>query len=121
MNVETNEQTKQWTNTYSINKLREFKQMLATRKLMATVFWDRKGVLMVEFMKQGTTITSEVYCKTLKRLCRVIQNKRRRMLALMHCSCMIMLVCIQLLKLKQCWSISTWSCLTNPLTALISF
>jgi hypothetical protein len=34
---------------------------------MATqVFWDREGVLMVEFMKQGTTIMPEVYCETLK-------------------------------------------------------
>jgi hypothetical protein len=33
---------------------------------MATVFWDRKGVLMVEFMQQGTTI-SDMYCKTLKK------------------------------------------------------
>jgi hypothetical protein len=33
---------------------------------MATVLWDRKGVLMVEFMQQGTTIMSEVYWETLK-------------------------------------------------------
>jgi hypothetical protein len=33
---------------------------------MATVFWDRKGVLMVEFMQQETTITSETYCETQK-------------------------------------------------------
>jgi hypothetical protein len=46
---------------------------------MAAVFWDRKGVLMVEFMQQGVTLTSEVYCKTLK-LCRAIQNERRGML-----------------------------------------
>jgi hypothetical protein len=31
------------------------------RKLMVTVFWNRKGVLMVEFMQQGTTM-SQVYC-----------------------------------------------------------
>jgi hypothetical protein len=62
--------------------LKKCKQISA-RKLMAAVFWDRKGVLMVEFMQQGTTITSEVYCKTLKKLCRVIQNKRHGMLALM--------------------------------------
>jgi hypothetical protein len=42
---------------------------------MGAVFWDRKGVLMVEFMQQGTTVTSEVYCETLKKLCRAIQNK----------------------------------------------
>jgi histone-lysine N-methyltransferase SETMAR len=28
-------------------------------------------------MKQGTTITSEVYCETLKELLRAIQNQRR--------------------------------------------
>jgi hypothetical protein len=39
---------------------------MSARKLMATVFWDRK---VVEFMQQGTTITSEVYCKTLTKNC----------------------------------------------------
>jgi hypothetical protein len=47
---------------------------------MAVVFWDRKGVLMVEFMQQGATIMPEVDYKTLKKLCKVIQNKRRGML-----------------------------------------
>jgi hypothetical protein len=52
-------------NTYSPNKLKKFKQTSA-RKLMATHFWDRKGMLMVELMQQGTKIISEVYCETLK-------------------------------------------------------
>jgi hypothetical protein len=56
VNVETKEQSKQWINNHSPNKTEKFKEMSA-RKLMATVFWDRKGVLMVEFMQQGTTIT----------------------------------------------------------------
>jgi hypothetical protein len=43
-----------------------FKQTLSVRKLMKTVFWDRKGVLMVEFMQQGTKIMLKVYCETLK-------------------------------------------------------
>jgi hypothetical protein len=34
---------------------------------------------MVEFKKQGTTVTSEVHCETLK-LRRAIQNKRHGML-----------------------------------------
>jgi histone-lysine N-methyltransferase SETMAR len=41
---------------------------------MCTVFWDRQGVLLVEFLPQGTTINSSVYCETLK-------NKRRGMLS----------------------------------------
>jgi hypothetical protein len=30
-------------------KRKKFKQTLSARKLMATVFWDRKGVLIVAF------------------------------------------------------------------------
>jgi hypothetical protein len=40
---------------------------MPARKLMTTVFWDRKRVLMVEFMQQGTTIMSEVYFETLEK------------------------------------------------------
>jgi hypothetical protein len=29
---------------------------------MATAYWDREGVLMVEFMQQGIALSSEVYC-----------------------------------------------------------
>jgi hypothetical protein len=42
------------------------KRCLPARKLMETLFWGEEGGLMVEFMQQGTTIMSEVYCKTLK-------------------------------------------------------
>jgi hypothetical protein len=68
VNVETKEQSKQWTHKHSPNKPKTFKQALSARKLMKAVFWDRKVVLMVEFMQQGTTIMSEVYCKALKKL-----------------------------------------------------
>jgi hypothetical protein len=63
---------------HSPNKRKKFQQTLSLRKLMATVVWDKKGVLMVEFMQQRTTIT---YCESLKELLRAIQNKRRGMLA----------------------------------------
>jgi hypothetical protein len=66
LNVETKEQSKQRMHTHSPNKSKKFKQPLSARKLIATVFWDRKGMLMVEFTQQGTAITSEVYCETLK-------------------------------------------------------
>jgi hypothetical protein len=48
---------------------------------MTSVFWDRKGVPIVEFMQQGTTVMSKVYCETLKKkLHEAIQNKRCGML-----------------------------------------
>jgi hypothetical protein len=72
VNVETTEQSKQWmTHIHQTHR----KSILSARMLMATVFWDRKGVLMVEFMEQGTTTMSEVYCKTLQILGRLIQKR----------------------------------------------
>jgi hypothetical protein len=66
MNVEAKGQWEQWMHTHSPNKLISFKETLSGRRLMATVFWDRKGLLLVEFMQWETTITSKVYCKTLR-------------------------------------------------------
>jgi hypothetical protein len=61
------------------------RRCLPARKVMATVFWDKK------FMQQETTIVSQVHCETLKENAfrsRVIQNKRSGMLissvALLH-------------------------------------
>jgi hypothetical protein len=42
---------------------------------MAALLWDRKGVLMVEFMQEWTTM-SEVYFEMPRKLRRAIQNKR---------------------------------------------
>jgi histone-lysine N-methyltransferase SETMAR len=48
---------------------------------MATVIWNRKGVLMVGFMqKKDHNNVIHLYCETRKKLHRVIQNKRHGML-----------------------------------------
>jgi hypothetical protein len=52
--------------TYTKHAENSLNKRLPDWKLMATVFWDRKGVLMVEFMQQGSTTMSEVYCETKK-------------------------------------------------------
>jgi transposase len=56
---------------------------------MASVVWDRKGVLMVKFMQHRMTIMSYVYCETLRKLHRAIQNKTHGMLT---CSVFIVLL-----------------------------
>jgi hypothetical protein len=76
VNVETKEQSKQWMHKHPPNRQKMFKHTLSARMLMAPDFWDRKGVLMVGFIQQGTTIMSDVYFETLKKLCRAIQDKR---------------------------------------------
>jgi hypothetical protein len=63
---ESKKQPKQRMHTHSPKKPNKFKQTLsACQKADGNFFWDKKEVLMVEFMQQGTTITSEVYCQTL--------------------------------------------------------
>ena len=77
---ESKQQSSQWKHIAS-PRVKKFKQTISTRKMMCTVFWDRQGVLLVEFMVRGTTINSAAYCETLKKLRREIQNKRRGMLS----------------------------------------
>ena len=52
---ESKQQSLHWKRTGS-PKRKKFKQTISTRKNMCTVFWDRQGVLLVEFLLQGTTI-----------------------------------------------------------------
>ncbi|KAJ4433160.1 hypothetical protein ANN_15417, partial [Periplaneta americana] len=78
---ETKRQSRQWHHPSSPKKPRKFKQTLSTQKVMATVFWDCKGVLLLDFMPKGTMINANRYCETLRNLRRAIQNKRRGMLS----------------------------------------
>lgn len=48
---------------------------------MVNIFWDCKGLMFMEFMSGGETITSAAYCEVLHQLRRAIQNKRRRILS----------------------------------------
>jgi len=44
---------------------------------MATVFWDEKGLLLLEFMPQKTTITGQTYANTITALREATKEKRR--------------------------------------------
>lgn len=81
VNPETKEQSKVWAHTHSPHKPTKARQDFSGKKLMATVFWDSKGILLVEFMERGATINADSYVETLKNLRRAIQNKRRGLLS----------------------------------------
>jgi hypothetical protein len=54
---------------------------------MASVFWNRKGIPLFDFMPPGATINAAAYFDTLTWLRRAIQNKRKDMsrgLCLLH-------------------------------------
>jgi len=70
-------QSMEWRHSQLLNKPHKFKQTASARKLMATVFWDSQGVLLVDFMPRNTSINADAYCATLRRLRKAIQNRCR--------------------------------------------
>jgi hypothetical protein len=70
VNVEIKEQPNYWMHTHSPHKPKTFNRTLsACQKAEATVFWERKGVPMVEFLRKGTKMTLDVYVETHKKNC----------------------------------------------------
>ncbi|GFV26929.1 uncharacterized protein TNCV_1753881 [Trichonephila clavipes] len=47
---------------------------------MCMVFWDKKSILLINFLPRGETVNVDRYYETLWKLRRAIQNKRRGML-----------------------------------------
>jgi len=57
---ETKNQSMEWGHTSSPKRPRKYLQTLSARKIMATVFWDMEGVLLVDFLERGSTINSKL-------------------------------------------------------------
>jgi len=74
-----------------------FKTSISSGKLMATVFWDMHGVLLLHFSPPNETVNSAAYQATLKKLERAIQHKRPHMSDKRCRCCMTMPNRIQLL------------------------
>lgn len=50
-------------------------------KVLATVFWDYRGVLLIDYLQHGRTINAAYYCDLLDRLRVAIKNKRPGLLS----------------------------------------
>jgi hypothetical protein len=55
---------------------KEFKALSSLRKIMATVFWDHKYALPVDFLQLSDSATTERFCGKLERLQQAIRRKR---------------------------------------------
>ena len=58
----------------------KFRTQSSARKIMATVFWDCNGILLVEYMPHKSIVTADVYVNTMKSLREAIKEKRRGLL-----------------------------------------
>ena len=73
---ENKAQSRQWVGSGS-PRPKKFKTQPSAGKVMATVFWDAKDVIMLDFLLKRSTITGVYYANLLDQLKTVIREKRR--------------------------------------------
>ena len=64
---ENKRQSKEYRHTGSPSP-KKFKVVSSAKKVLMTVFWDCDGLIHMEFLEQGSTINSERYIETLRKL-----------------------------------------------------
>ena len=72
---ETKEQSKQWV-TKGDPAPKKAKTVKSAGKVMATVFWDSRGIIFIDYLEKGETITGAYYASLLDRLNNEIKKKR---------------------------------------------
>lgn len=72
---ETKEQSKQWV-FHGEPAPKKAKATLSANKVMATVFWDSRGIIHVDYLEKGKTINGEYYANLLDRFNDAVKEKR---------------------------------------------
>ncbi|GBN26496.1 hypothetical protein AVEN_39784-1 [Araneus ventricosus] len=96
---ESKQRSMEWRHSRSPTK-KKIQNNIAAHKIMCTVFWDRHGILLVEFLPRDETINAVRYCETLRKLKRTIQNKSEDCSVKALCCFMTMHIPILLVSLK---------------------
>ena len=76
---DTKQESMQWKHKDSPAP-KKFRTQPSAGKVMATVFWDAKGVIMLDYKPNKTTITGAYYADIMRKLRDAIKKKRRGML-----------------------------------------
>lgn len=72
---ETKTQSKQWIGAGEACP-RKAKSIQSAGKVMASVFWDAKGILLVDYLAKGKTVTGQYYTTLLDMLKSIISKKQ---------------------------------------------
>ena len=77
---DTKKESMQWKHPAS-HPPKKFRTQPLASKVMAMVFWDSKGLILIDYKPAGTSITGEYYANGMKQLRVAIKEKRRGKLA----------------------------------------
>ena len=73
---ETKQQSMQWKHPTSPPMVK-FRKTASAGKVMASVFWDSEGVLMIDYLERSKTVTGVYFVELILKLCEKIKEKRR--------------------------------------------
>ena len=72
---ETKSQSKMWTGPGE-SAPKKAKTIPSAGKIMATIFWDSRGIILIDYLQKGKTITGEYYASLLDRFDAILKEKR---------------------------------------------
>jgi len=72
---ESKQQSRQWTEA-GCSGPKKTRSVPSAGKVMASVFWDAEGILFIDYLEKGKTITGEYYSNLLTTLDKEIREKR---------------------------------------------
>jgi len=73
---ESKQESMQWKHMSSPPP-KKFRTQASAGKIMATIFWDTDGVIMIDYLPPKTTITGQYYATVIRNLRSAIKEKRR--------------------------------------------
>jgi len=73
---ETKQQSMEWRHCVS-PRPKKFRVHKSAGKVLASIFWDQDGILLIDYLPKGQTINAEYYSLLLVQLKDILKKKRR--------------------------------------------
>lgn len=73
---ETKQQSMEWRHSGS-PRPKKFRVQKSAGKVLASIFWDQDGILLIDYLPKGQTINAEYYSSLLVQLKDILKEKRR--------------------------------------------
>jgi len=75
--LETKQQSIEWRHSGSPHP-EKFRLQKSAGKLLASIFWDQNGILLIDYLPKGHTMNAEYYLSLLVKLKDILKEKLRR-------------------------------------------
>jgi len=74
---ETKQQSMEWRHS-GVPRLKKFRVQKSAGKVLASIFWDQDGILLIDYHPKGQTINAKCYSSLLVQLKDILKKKMPR-------------------------------------------